>query len=88
MSAIKIYNVYVSYILYTIKCFTFKIYIWLNYILYIRTKIILIIYGVITSPTRMNIVSTIVFIVEQLINICGLWFICIAICIRSKNYVY
>ena len=47
-------------------------YIWLNYILYIRTKIILIIYGVITSPLWMNIVSTIVFIVEQLINICGI----------------
>ena len=50
----------------------FIYYIWLNYMYCIRAKIILVLYEVIISPLRMNIVSTSAFVVEQLINICGI----------------
>ena len=33
-------------------------------------------------------VSTSAFVVEQLINICGIWFICIVIYIRLNYYIY
>lgn len=71
-------------ILYVCKLYYF--YIWLNDILYIRAKIILISnLMVVNSPLLwMNIVIYGVLIVERVINICGIRLIYVVIYIRLK----